>query len=117
MFSSQPADALNGSPVFDLAPVGYTQSEFFVEGKADAYSPTSTLTTDGHWSVQPSSQAAYKTRVVVNRPIKAGLQRHRGRRVAQRQRRRRRQPGLGHTHVELIRRGFAWVGVSGRPSA
>ncbi|HZM38243.1 MAG TPA: alpha/beta hydrolase domain-containing protein [Acidimicrobiales bacterium] len=113
VFSSQPADALNGSPVFDLASVGYTQSEFFVEGTADAYSPTSALTTDGHWSVQPSSQAAYKTRVVVNRPMKARdfngtvvvewLNVSGGADAS---------PDWGHTHVELIRRGFAWVGVS-----
>jgi Alpha/beta hydrolase domain len=113
VFSSQPADALNGSPVFDLASVGYTQSEFFVEGTANAYSPTSALTTDGHWTVQPSSQAAYKTRVVVNRPVEARdfngtvvvewLNVSGGADAS---------PDWGHTHVELIRRGYAWVGVS-----
>jgi len=113
VFSSQPADALNGTPVFDLASVGYTQSEFFLEGTANAYSPTSALTTDGHWTVQPSSQAAYKTRIVVNRPVRARdfngtvvvewLNVSGGADAS---------PDWGHTHVELIRRGYAWVGVS-----
>jgi hypothetical protein len=113
VFSSQPADALNGSTVFDLASVGYVQSEFFVEGTADAYAPTSPLTTDGRWTVQPSSQAAYRTRVVVNRPLKPRdfngtvivewLNVSGGADAS---------PDWGHTHVELIRRGYAWVGVS-----
>ena len=113
VFSSQPADALNGTPVFDLGSVGYKQEEFFVEGTANAYTPTSTLTTDGHWTVQPSSQAAYKTRVVVNRPVDARdfngtvivewLNVSGGADAS---------PDWGHTHVELIRRGYAWVGVS-----
>jgi hypothetical protein len=60
---------LFGHTTFDLGSCGYAQAEFFVEGSADAYAPTSALTTDGRWTVQPSSQAAYKTRVVVNRPI------------------------------------------------
>jgi hypothetical protein len=111
--SSQPADALNGVPVFDLASVGYTQQEFFVEGTANAYLPTAALMTEGHWTVERSSQAAYKTRVVVNRPVRArdfngtvvvewlnvsgGVDA---------------SPDWAHTHVELIRRGYAWVGVS-----
>jgi hypothetical protein len=113
VFSGQPADALIGTPVFDLASVGYTQQEFFIEGTADGYTPTAPLTSDGHWSVAPSSQAAYKTRVVVNRPVKprdfngtvvvewlnvsGGVDA---------------SPDWMHTHVELIRRGYAWVGVS-----
>lgn len=113
VFSSQPADALNGTAVFDLASVGYMQQEFFIEGVADAYAPTSPLTTDGHWAVAPSSQASYRTRIVVNRPIRSrdfngsvvvewlnvtgGVDA---------------SPDWAHTHVELIRRGYAWVGVS-----
>ena len=113
VFSGQPADAIQGLPAFDLASVGYTQQEFFVEGTATAYSPTAPLTTDGHWTVAPSSSAAYKTRIVVNRPtrtrdfngtvvvewlnVSGGVDA---------------SPDWQHTHVELIRHGYAWVGVS-----
>src|SRR5579871_4741895 len=58
---------LNG---FDLAQVGYEQSEHFLAGTATAYTPTAPLTSNGRWSIAPSStKAAYKTRVVVYRPI------------------------------------------------
>ena len=75
---SGPVTGGNGVPsfcarrprAFDLASVGYAQSEFFVEGTASAYSPTSPLTTDGRWSVVASSEAAYTTRIVVNRPVR-----------------------------------------------
>jgi hypothetical protein len=102
---------LNG---FNLAQVGYQQSEFFLTGTANAYTPTAPLTTDGKWTVaSASSPASYKTRVVVYRPIdpkkfngtvvvewlnvSGGLDA---------------DPDWTQTHNELIRDGFAWVGVS-----
>jgi hypothetical protein len=115
VFSGQPADRLVGRETFDLASVGYSQSEFFLAGAANAYAPApgSTLTSDGRWTVQASSQATYKTRVVVNRPVSkrdfngtvvvewlnvsGGVDA---------------SPDWMHTHVELVRRGYAWVGVS-----
>jgi hypothetical protein len=71
VFSGQPADRLVGRETFDLASVGYMEEEFFLEGTANAYSPAagSTLTSDGKWTLEPSSQAPYTTRVVVSRPI------------------------------------------------
>jgi Alpha/beta hydrolase domain len=115
VFSGQPADALVGRESFDLASVGYTQEEFFLDGTASAYSPApgTTLTADGRWTVEPTSEADYTTRVVVNRPL------HRrdfngtvvvewlnvsGGADA--------SPDWMHTHAELIRSGYAWVGVS-----
>ena len=110
---SGPAGGSLGHTSFDLATVGYTQSEFFLEGTASAYSPAAPLTTDGRWTVAPSSQAAYKTRIVVNRPINARdfngtvvvewLNVTGGADAS---------PDWIHTHDELIRRGYAWVGVS-----
>jgi len=110
---------VSGSPLmfghanYDLASVGYVQSEYFLDGTANAYMPTLPLTSDGKWTVAPSSQAPYKTRIVVNRPIAeddfngtvvvewfnvSGLADG--------------SPIWLQTHVELIRRGYAWVGVS-----
>jgi hypothetical protein len=115
VFSGQPADRLVGRESFDLASVGYEQSEFFLEGTASAYAPAagSTLTSDGRWTVEPSSQAPYTTRVVVNRPtdrrdfngtvVVEWLNVSGGADAS---------PDWMHTHVELIRRGYAWVGVS-----
>jgi hypothetical protein len=118
-----PVTGGNGVPVvfahttFDLATVDYTQSEFFLEGTANAYASALPLRNDGKWSVAPSSQAAYKTRIVVDRPIN---RRHfngtvvvewlnvTGGADA--------SPDWIHMHNELIREGYAWVGVSARPS-
>jgi hypothetical protein len=109
---------LNG---FDLAQVGYEQSEFFLQGTATAYIPTAPLTTDGKWSVAPATPATvppgtpgpYKTRVVVYRPIDpkkfngtviVEWLNVSGQVDA--------NPDWTQTHNELIRDGFAWVGVS-----
>lgn len=102
-----------GHTVFDLAEVGYEQAEFFIEGTADAYTPIEPLTGDGKWTVEPFSPAFYKTRLVINRPIdparfngtvivewfnvSGGVDA---------------SPDWQHMHVELIREGYAWVGVS-----
>ena len=114
-----PVTGGNGVPIvfahttFDLATVGYTQSEFFVAGTAAAYTPTTALTTDGKWNVAPTSHASYKTRIVVDRPLS---RRHFNGTVvvewlnvtggvdA--------SPDWIHMHDELIREGYAWVGVS-----
>ena len=98
---------------FPLSRVGYEQSEYFISGTASSYVPTSPLTTDGRWSVTANSTAPYETRVVVYRPIDpskfngtvmvewlnvtGGLDD---------------APDWVLTHNELIRDGFAWVGVS-----
>jgi hypothetical protein len=98
---------------FPQSQVGYEQSEYFLSGTANAYVPFSSLTTNGQWSVTPSSSAPYVTRVVVNRPIdpskfngtvvvewlnvSGGLDD---------------APDWVLMHNELIRDGYAWVGVS-----
>jgi hypothetical protein len=98
---------------FDLAGVGYTQSEFFLSGNASAYVPTAPLSIDGRWTVAPASTAPYTTRIVVNRPANAArfngtvvvewLNVSAGLDVA---------PEWIYAHNELIRAGFVWVGVS-----
>ncbi|MFT4520674.1 MAG: hypothetical protein ACI9JM_003079 [Halioglobus sp.] len=102
-----------GHAAFDLADVGYEQLEFFIEGTADAYASAEPLTADGKWAVTPISPTYYKTRIVVNRPIDpakfngtvltewfnvtGGVDA---------------SPDWQHMHVEFIREGYAWVGVS-----
>ncbi len=62
-----------GKPVlmtgtYDVSALGYTAEEFFLEGRARAFSPLGTLREDGNWAVAPAASAGYKTRAVVLRP-------------------------------------------------
>lgn len=98
---------------FPLAQVGYTQSEYFLSGNATGYAPVGELASDGKWNVQAVTHADYKTRIVVYRPtlaakfngtvvvewlnVSGGLDAG---------------PDWIMGHNELIRQGYAWVGVS-----
>ncbi len=102
-----------GLSAVDLAAHGYVEEEFFLEGTARAYEPSSPLPEDGRWSVKTSTTAPYRTRVLVRRPkdpskfkgvvqvewlnVSGGLDA---------------APDWGLGNAELLRGGFAWVGVS-----
>jgi len=117
-----PAPAVSGpipgtpflpTTTFDLATVGYEQAEYFVEGTARSYASDAALADDGAWSVVPGETAPYRTRLLVYRPsdpadfsgsvfvewlnVSGGLDA---------------APDWTAAHVELIRRGHVWVGVS-----
>ena len=101
------------STTFDLSIVGYEQREFFLSGKATAFTNVNELGVDGLWEAEPASEADYKTRAVVYRPtdpadfsgvvyvewlnVTAGFDT---------------PPSWGSGHVELLRSGHAWIGVS-----
>jgi hypothetical protein len=65
VFSGQPADRLVGRETFDLASVGYEQSEFFLSGTASAFSPApgipspATATGPSSRRRRPRSRAAW----------------------------------------------------------
>jgi len=98
---------------FDLGDVGYRQSEFFLEGNASAFTNVNELLADGQWQAEPGEQAAYKTRIVVYRPIDpddfsgtvllewlnvtAGFET---------------PPSWGTGQLEMRRGGAVWIGVS-----
>src|ERR671910_140596 len=106
-----------GKPVslsaVDLGPRGYVEEEFFVEGTARAYEPVAPLAEDGRWDVRTTTTAPYRTRVLVRRPknpakfngvvqvewlnVSGGLDA---------------APNWGFGNAELLRGGYAWVGVS-----
>jgi len=102
-----------GFTQFDPAVVGYEQSEVFLSGMASAYQPTAPLGMDGKYSVAETSTATYTTRAVVMRPtdpdrfngtvvvewlnVSGGVDAG---------------PDWILAHNELVREGFAWVGVS-----
>jgi hypothetical protein len=101
------------STSFDLATVGYEQSEYLFGGTATTYTSAAPLTNDGKWKVTAGSTAPFKTRLVVYRPVdakdfngtvivewnnvSAGLDS---------------APIWLAAHDELIREGYAWVGVT-----
>jgi len=98
---------------FDLGLVGYEQAEYFIAGTATSYANAEPLTADGRWTVTPDQTAAYKTRIVVYRPIDA--KRFNGTVMVEWLNT---SGGLDAganwtmTHVEQIREGMAWVGVT-----
>ncbi len=107
-----------GNPVllgtlFSLDSIGYQQEEFFFSGSAHAYRPDNNFGSDGRWRVKRGESADYKSRMVVYRPIDplafngtvlvewmnvtAGADG---------------PVAWTSAHTELVRRGYAWVGVS-----
>ena len=98
---------------FDLSKVGYERSQFFLSGTAHSYVPAQLLTSDGKWKIATGVSASYKTRIAVYRPINPKrfngtvvvewLNVSGGTDDA---------PDWTMSHNELIRDGFAWVGVS-----
>ncbi|MFC2027682.1 alpha/beta hydrolase domain-containing protein [Chloroflexota bacterium] len=96
-----------------LATAGYEANEFFVSGTATSYNSVNDLPADGMWEVEPAESTAYKTRILVYRPVdpaefngtlviewfnvSGGI-----------------EAGPDYTlmHTELLRRGYAWIGVS-----
>ena len=60
---------LIASTTFDLAQVGYAEAEYFISGTATAYTGGASFPDDGKWAVRSGNTAAYKTRILVHRPI------------------------------------------------
>jgi len=115
---SGPVTGGNGSPTlvgtsFDLGRFGYVAEEYLMEGTARAYTSSKPLSADGRWKVTPASTAPYTTRLIVYRPTDP--KRFNGTAVVEWL-----NVTTGSdtsvewvtTHNELIRDGFAWVGVS-----
>ena len=97
----------------EMSRVGYEKSQFFLSGTAHSYMPVSPLTSDGKWKITTGVSAPYTTRIAVYRPINPKkfngtvvvewLNVSGGTDDA---------PEWTMSHNELIRDGFAWVGVS-----
>jgi Alpha/beta hydrolase domain len=56
---------------YPLADVGYAETEYFFSGNATSYSNVGPLGSDGKWTAQAATSAAYKSRLVVVQPIDA----------------------------------------------
>ena len=97
----------------DLASFGYVEEEYFLEGEATAYAYVGTPGSDGLWSVKTTTRAPYKTRMLVRHPtdpakfngtvlvewlnVSGGVDA---------------DAEFSFGHVELLRSGFAYVGIS-----
>jgi Alpha/beta hydrolase domain len=98
---------------FDLGQVGYTLEEFFLEGTATSFEPTGPAGADGHWQVAPSDRAPFATRLVACRPSDPGA--FTGTVVLEWLNVSSGFDAPAHwmlTHRQVLRAGWAWVGVS-----
>ena len=104
---------LSGNPGPSLSANGYTQAEFTASGTATAYRATSGRPTDGRVALVATTKATYRTRIVVRRPaspvrfngtvVVEWLNVSSGSDAA---------PEYTYVAEDLLRAGFAWVGVS-----
>ena len=99
--------------VVDLGTKGYTEKEFFFEGDASAYTMQGQMSMDGKWALAAGTKAYFKSRMLVRRPMDAAKFNGTvivewfnvtGGADA--------DPGFIYNSEELIREGYAWVGVS-----
>jgi Alpha/beta hydrolase domain len=102
----------------DLAKYGYVEEEYFIEGNANSYAKVGTWTTDGVWTAVPSGSAFFRTRLLVVRPadpahfngtaVVEWLNVSSGWDIADH---------FLFVNEELLRNGYAWVGVSAQAVA
>ncbi|MBO2452012.1 hypothetical protein J4573_33340 [Actinomadura barringtoniae] len=97
----------------DLKSLGYSENEYFIGGTATAYAKLGLWGSDGRWPVIPTVRAPYKTRILVRRPsdpakfngtvvvewlnVSGQIEL---------------SPDYWFQREELLRKGYAWVGVS-----
>ena len=112
-FEEMPGAAPDVMRDYDLATLGYEETEFSVAGTATSYDLQGERGADGRWDVTPGAEASFRTRILVRRPIdpdrfsgtvvvewhnvSAGIDA---------------APDWGFFHRHLAARGHAWVGVS-----
>ncbi len=94
-------------------PPSWVESEYAMSGTATSYRSDGPLPTDGNFALEPDTQTGYTTRIVVRRPRRAadfngtvlvewlnvsgGLDA---------------SPDFSYLRNEILRGGYAWVGVS-----
>ena len=112
-FKEIPGTAPDVMRDYDLATLGYTETEYSVEGSAVSYELHGERGANGRWDVAPGPEAPFRTRFVVRRPadpdrfsgtvvvewhnVSGGVDA---------------APDWGFFHRHLAARGHAWVGVS-----
>ena len=114
---SNPPAGAKGFPFLtssiDLADFGYTEREFFISGTAQSFVNNGTLGNDGIWNASPGPVAPYATRILVRTP--ADPEHFNGTVVVEWLNvtgQLDTAPEWDFEHVELLRKGYAWVGVT-----
>lgn len=101
------------SSAVDLRAHHYTEREYFVSGTAQAYHAKGTWGANGRWAVAPTTTAPYKTRILVRRP--SDPKKFNGTVVVEWLNVSSNvdiDVDFGFESEELLRAGYAWVGVS-----
>jgi hypothetical protein len=103
-------EPLSAQPL-DLSTNGYVEQEYFASGTARALKATSDPS-DGRWTVEPTTSAFYRTRILVRRPSQAA--RFNGTVVVEWMNVSEGEsaPDWDYLNPELMRDGYAWIGVS-----
>ncbi len=112
-FREMPGAAPDVMRDYDLATLGYEETEFSFEGTAASYELQGERGADGQWDATPGAEAPFRTRIVVRKPkdalrfsgtvvvewhnVSAGIDA---------------APDWGFFHRSLAAAGHAWVGVS-----
>jgi Alpha/beta hydrolase domain len=100
-----------GSPLFDVAELGYVMEEFLLDGVACSYIPAegAEIGRDGIWATEIGDVAPYRTRIYVVRPVDAarfnGVVLVNWQNVTA-------GVDLGTPSESDLRHGYAWVGVT-----
>src|ERR1700722_17949677 len=110
-FREMPGAAPDVMRDYDLATLGYEETEFSFEGTAGSYELQGERGADGKWDVTPGAEAPFRTRIVVRKPSRplrsGGAVVVEGHSVS---------PGIdpapdwGFFHRSLPAAGHAWVG-------
>ena len=98
---------------YELATLGYEETEFSVEGIATSFVQQGERGKDGRWNVVTGTEAPFRTRIVVRRPLE--LERFSGTVVVEWHNVSAgidAAPDWGFFHRHLAAQGHAWVGVS-----
>ena len=98
---------------YDLATLGYAETEYGIAGTATSYELQGERGVDGRWTVTPGDEKHFRTRIVVRRPsdpdrfsgtvvvewhnVSAGIDA---------------APDWGFFHRQVAAQGHGWVGVS-----
>ncbi len=106
-------DIIWSASVVNLDEYGYTEKEYFYEGDAISYKLLGEAAEDGKWDVEESDKTPFKSRMLVRLPddpskfngtvivewfnVSGGADG---------------DPGFMYTSQEILREGYAWVGVS-----
>ncbi len=108
--TGQIVEPLTGLPS-QLSTYGYEEQEYFASGTASAFTAKSEPS-NGKWSVAPTTRASYETRIIVRRPKNAA--KFNGTVVVEWMNVSAGEsaPDWDYLNPELMREGYAWVGVS-----